>query len=156
MPLTSRQQEAAEPAQEVHRPELAWFLRVIFCGLGLTMLGLLFVARTLEPNPDGLGTHRQLLDLPPCGFVDFFGVPCPSCGMTTSWAHVTRGQLVHAFHANAGGAILALVSIPIGAWLLVSGCAGRWWITKPNHAKLAFVLALVIAVALAQWAMRFG
>ena len=57
--------------------------RMLMIGWGL--LGLLAVARWLEPAASGMGTHQQL-GLPACTTVTLFNVRCPSCGMTTSWA----------------------------------------------------------------------
>lgn len=156
MPLPSHEQQTAEAAQGVHLLEIPWFLRLVYCGLGIGMLALLVVARLLQPSPEGLGTHQQLFDLPPCGFIMFLGLPCPSCGMTTAWAHFTRGHLIQAWHANAGGMLLALFALPIGIWLVRSGWRGRWWLRNPNTLILAAMLATIIAAALIQWAIRFG
>ncbi len=45
------------------------------------MVVVLGVARWLEPDAKGYGTHQQL-GLPPCSSILLFGSKCPACGMT--------------------------------------------------------------------------
>ncbi len=75
----------------------------------LACLGLLITAAALTPDPDGLGTHHQL-GLEPCGFLSTFGKPCPTCGMTTAFAHAARLNLASAFHAQPFGLLLAIAA----------------------------------------------
>jgi len=70
---------------------------------------LLGVAAWLEPAADGLGTHTTL-GLPRCGWVAAADIPCPTCGMTTAFAHAADGSLVTAFVTQPAGAVLALVA----------------------------------------------
>jgi hypothetical protein len=83
----------------------------------------LVVAVGLVPSASGMGTHRQL-GLPSCTWPAFFGIPCVTCGMTTSFAHAVRGQWVAAFVAQPAGlllASLAALTVVIAAWVAVSG-----------------------------------
>src|SRR5207247_577108 len=57
--------------------------RLMFVAAALGMTALLGVARLVEPDLRGYGTHEQL-GLPPCTFRLLTGIACPSCGMTTS------------------------------------------------------------------------
>jgi hypothetical protein len=120
---------------------------------GAVLVGLLITASRLPPNPRGMGTH-QALGLPPCSMVQWFGIRCPSCGMTTSWAHLTRGHLGAALSANTGGTLLGLASLVCGPWLLASGLWGRW-LGRPPHEWVTLGVALaIIAVTLIDWAVR--
>ena len=47
---------------------------------------VLLIASWLTPDPRGLGSHTKL-GMPRCEFEYRTGIPCPSCGMTTSFAH---------------------------------------------------------------------
>ena len=49
-------------------------------------------------------THRQL-GLPPCTFKEMTGLPCPSCGMTSSFALLVRGDVMNSLRANAVGTL---------------------------------------------------
>ena len=45
----------------------------------------------------------------------FFGRPCPTCGMTTSFAHAAKGHFIEAAKTQPAGFLLAL------------GCTGTFW-----------------------------
>lgn len=122
---------------------------------GASIFLLLLVARCLTPNPTGMGTHQRL-GLPPCGFVVMFGMPCPSCGMTTSWSWLTRGDLIRSWQANPGGLSLGLFVGVMAPWMLISGIRGHWW---PLNCSPLYVLAaglLVIAISVTQWVIRIS
>jgi hypothetical protein len=134
---------------------MRWLHRLVLLAAGALLLGLLATAAWLTPNPRGMGTHQQL-GLPPCTIVAWYGVPCPSCGMTTAWAHLLRGQPIAAARANAGGALLGLLAAVCGPWLFGSGLTGRWLIGPPREGlTLAAGLAIVV-VTLAQWTLRLS
>jgi hypothetical protein len=120
---------------------------------GAILVTLLIVAAVLKPNPHGMGTHRQL-GLPPCTLVMLVGVRCPSCGMTTSWAHLMRGNLIGSVRTNSGGTLFALAALVSGPWLLLSGVAGRWRFWQPNERVLLGVGLLIIAVTVVDWLIR--
>lgn len=120
---------------------LAWILFLI-AGFG--------VAALVAPDSRGYGTHQQL-GLPPCTFRDIFQIPCPSCGMTTSFSNFVRGRFVQSFQANPAGLLLAAfcaVQIP---WGLASAWRKRLlYVTTPDVTLLVFVLA-ICAVCIVNW-----
>jgi hypothetical protein len=81
--------------------------------IGAACLALLGVAAWLEPDTSGLGTHRQLF-LAPCGWVTGFGVPCPTCGMTTAFACAADGRFLASLRAQPLGALLAVATSVAG------------------------------------------
>lgn len=121
--------------------------------VGAALIAALAVATWLKPDPRGRGTHRQL-GLPPCTFLLLFGFPCPSCGMTTSWAHVMHGNLGVAARTNLGGTLLALASLVAGPWLLACAAQGRWLVQRPDDRWLAIAAASWIGVTLVDWCWR--
>lgn len=124
-------------------------------GAGSLLIVLLVTAARLTPSPRGMGTHQQL-GLPPCTLVQWFGIRCPSCGMTTSWAYLTKGHVVAAFQANAGGALLALLAALCGPWLAASGVRGRWFVAPPHEWTTLAVGLSVVAVTILQWTFRLS
>lgn len=145
---------AALPAAEgVRAVGLRWWQRSLMVLGGAFLVTLLVVAATLQPSPRGMGTHRQL-GLPPCSLVMLAGIRCPSCGMTTSWAYLVRGNLLGALRANAGGALFGLAAILSGPWLLVSGLSGRWRVWRPDERVLLGIALSLIAVTLVDWCLR--
>ena len=127
--------------------------RALCCLTGSGLLLLLGVACWLDPDSRGFGTHQQL-GLPPCTFSSVFGIRCPSCGMTTSWSHALRGELVLAARSNAGGLLLALLSVLSGPWLLVSGIRGNWTGWYPNEWIAVVVGGVVLMTTLIDWIWR--
>src|SRR5690348_9267919 len=70
---------------------------------------VLIIAARLQPSPDGLGTHTEL-GLNRCYWIQQWNLPCPSCGMTTSFAHFAHGQLLGSFYVQLMGAVLAILT----------------------------------------------
>ncbi len=108
---------------------------------------VLWLAGRVEPRPAGLGTHQQL-GLPPCSVVVLVGYPCPTCGMTTAFAHTVRGELWSAFNTHPGGLIFALATIlalSTSLSVLITGkvWAVNWYRVSPTLLTLAIVLILV-------------
>lgn len=136
-----------------------WYLRIALFFTGSGLLVLLVVAFVLKPDPSGMGTHQRL-GLRPCNFQIWFGekwgekARCPSCGMTTSWAHMTKGQVVRSFQANSGGALLALTAVVLGPWLLISGLLGRWFFRSPDERVVLTVFITIMLVTLVDWIVR--
>jgi hypothetical protein len=126
--------------------------RVVLAIVGLGLLVPLVVAMLLQPSETGMATHRQL-GLPPCTFVMLFGIRCPSCGMTTSWAHLMRGQLASAMASNAGGTLLGLSAMAAIPWLWFAAAKGRWWFRVRSEWLLAGLI-VVFVVTLVDWAYR--
>lgn len=125
----------------------------------LTMILLsastLITARILRPSPRGLGTHEQL-GLPPCPFFHLTGIPCPSCGLTTSFAHAARLHFYQAFITQPFGLIaffLAILIIPLGILLIRSRTA----YSKVIHARgVNFLIYGLVAVYLASWIYKIA
>ncbi|QDS96647.1 hypothetical protein FF011L_54590 [Roseimaritima multifibrata] len=132
--------------------EAGWFLRLVWLVFVIGLAGLLVTAWRLQPNPTGMGTHQQL-GLPPCSIVVLWGVRCPACGMTTSWAYFTDGHWWTSWCTNPGGflfAVIATVAVPWLAYLAVTGKRGPNW----SLPLLAGVLIVGLAVTLGDWAIR--
>lgn len=83
--------------------------RIIGVMVSVGALTVLAIAARLAPSSTGAGTHVQL-GLFQCGWLSAFGKPCPTCGMTTAFAHAAHAQLPQAFLAQPLGALLALAT----------------------------------------------
>lgn len=128
--------------------------------LALTLVaGLLIVllatAAAIEPEERGYGTHQKL-GFGECFVVAQWGVRCPSCGMTTSWARLLDGQIAGAVAANAGGVLLCLLAIVTAPWLLASSYLGRWWYLRPTASLVITSLAGVALVVVFDWIRHTG
>lgn len=81
-------------------------------GAGVVALGcgsVVALAAWLDPSGAGHGTHEQL-GLPACTLAMAIDRPCPTCGMTTAFAHAANGDIVAALVTQPMGAFLALVT----------------------------------------------
>ena len=145
------------PLKTIHFHEAGFTLSPAARGL-LAMWGLFLVAGfslafSLEPDPRGFGTH-QSLGFPPCTFRTLVGIPCPSCGMTTSFAHFVRGEILPAARASASGLLIALVCAAQLPWIALSVVRGRLvGVRRPDRVALAVVLPIGLA-CLAEWLFR--
>jgi len=109
-----------EPMRGSMRPARA---RMVGAGAVMACAALLACAAWLKPDPRGFGTHTQLTR-GPCVFYFLTGVPCPTCGMTTSFAHMARLQVLRAVRVQPAGAalfVVVLALIPAGVFCVVAG-----------------------------------
>ncbi|WZO96520.1 DUF2752 domain-containing protein [Isosphaeraceae bacterium EP7] len=132
---------------------LGGWCRGALAAAALGLIAVLAVARLVEPDPRGYGTHERL-GLSPCAFLTLTGKPCPSCGMTTSFAWFARGRLDRAFSANAAGVLLAPTCLVIVPWLLASALRGRPWGTRTVAEPLVRLVVAIAAISLLAWTIR--
>lgn len=121
--------------------------------LAIGLLVLLALAAAVRPDPRGHGTHQQF-GLPPCSFQMLFGRRCPTCGMTTAWACLVRGEPLPALRANVGGTVLAVLAVGGAPWLLASAACGRWRLWVPSDTAVAWAAAAVALLMLVEWMLR--
>jgi hypothetical protein len=122
-------------------------------GLAAALAVVLVLARWLEPDPRGYGTHQQL-GLPPCHFASVTGRPCPSCGMTTAFAWAARGRFDRAWKANPTGSLLAPTLAVIVPWLLVGAARGQALGFRSPERPLLAVVVVTVAISLVSWTFR--
>jgi hypothetical protein len=95
----------------------------------LGSMSVLAIALYLQPSPTGYGTHQQLgfgkYRLAPCGMLVATGYPCPTCGMTTAFAHTVRGQFLGAIWAQPSGFLLALATMVTAVASAITLVRGR-------------------------------
>lgn len=100
-------------------------------------------------------THRQL-GLPPCTFKGLTNLPCPSCGMTTSFALLVRGDVMNSLRANAVGTLLAILWAGAIPWLLLCGLSGRPWGRVLAERTILGVIIVFMALLLLRWVIVLG
>jgi hypothetical protein len=112
---------------------------------------VLAAAAAIHPDAQGYDTHRQL-GLPACSFLQNTGMPCPTCGLTTAFAHMARGQVPSALRAQVFGTAL-FVLMAMGA---LAGAAqaitGRTILVCPNR-PVTWAYCLLWG-ALIGWALK--
>ncbi len=114
---------------------------------------VLTIARVISPSPNGFGTHQQL-GLPPCFFHKLTGIPCPTCGMTTSFAHTVRLQFYEAFVTQPFGmlaCVLLALLIPLSFILMRRRVP---WLKLLTARGSDTVMYAMLALFLAGWVYK--
>jgi len=129
--------------------------RLAALALALACLAVLLTAARLRPDPRGHDTHTQL-GIPRCLWMARFERPCPTCGMTTSFAHMADGNTAAAFRTQPAGATAALACAAAFWGALHAAVRGaRWdrvlsWLVRPA------VLWAVGALFFLAWAYKLA
>jgi hypothetical protein len=100
-------------------------------------------------------THRQL-GLPPCTFYWVTGLPCPSCGMTTSFSHLAHGSISDSLRANPAGTLLAVGALTAIPWCLASAVWGRRFGVHDYELLIARGMLVLFGILLVSWVLRLG
>jgi len=106
--------------------------RIIAALVAMGCLIVLSVAAWLEPSRSGVGSHKSL-GMQSCTLLERSGIPCPSCGMTTSFTWFAEGNLLASFYVQPMGFLLALSAaccVWAGTYIAVTG--------RPLHRLLTF------------------
>jgi hypothetical protein len=141
-------------------PVLAGWIRGAVLVAAVLLTTVFAVAFWLNPyDEEGqarrMETHRQL-GLPPCTFKVLTGLPCPSCGMTSSFALLVHGDVMNSLRANAVGTMLALVWAAAIPWLLACGVMGRPWGRAHVERGLLGLIITFMALLLMRWFIVLG
>ncbi len=138
------------------RGRTPWVVRgtllLIAAGLALVF----YIATRVQPynEDDGSamrsGSH-QTIGLPPCNFKRLANLPCPSCGMTTSFALLVRGDVWNSMKANWVGTGLAVLCAVLIPWCLVSAFRGRYLWVRRIEAALGFAVGTFTVLMLGRW-----
>jgi hypothetical protein len=146
-PTTALGAIAADPARDAMRR------RIIGAVVASLALGLLMVAAFLEPAAEGVGTHR-VFNLPECGWIVVMDLPCPTCGMTTAFAHAADGNLLASMLAQPLGGLLALsaaMAVVLGFYIALTGSRVGRVLTRLWGRRTGWLLA---AVVLLSWGFK--
>lgn len=134
-----------------------WWVRGGLLAMAAAMVFVFYLATQVHPfNPDGspmrTGSH-QTLGLPNCRFKEMTGMPCPSCGMTTSFAFLVRGDLVNSVKANWVGTGLAVFCILFIPWSVVSTFRGKYLWIRNIEGVLGLLVGVFTVLMLARWGL---
>lgn len=153
VPVEVRRDADSRPAPVGCRVSMGGRLALV--GLAMLLGAGFLLARAVEPDDRGYGTHERF-GLPPCSFQVAFGIPCPSCGSTTSFAYFVRGAWGAALRSNLSAFGLAVTSLVVIPWSLWSAACGRTWrVESPEWLALG-VIAVLCAAAIVDWIQKMA
>lgn len=144
---------AADSRRPERSPKLRKATRGLLALAALAVAAIFGEARRLEPNPKGYGTHEQM-GLPPCAFLKATGIPCPSCGLTTSFAWIARGRFRQAGRANPAGLAIAPLFLVAAVWCGWAAIRGRPLGSDGVEIPLMCGAVFGVGVSLLTWTIR--
>jgi hypothetical protein len=127
--------------------------RLVMIGLFAIVVALPIASRWLMPNADGFGTHMQM-GLPACYSRQHTGINCPTCGMTTASAWLSRGEIKRAWSVQPAMIFLWLLAILVAIWSSLSLVKGRLVGFCNWDRPLALWAWGMLSVALMTWGIR--
>ena len=101
------------------------------------------------------GVHRWVFYPFSCGFKVRFGLPCPTCGMTTSVLTFARGDILHSFYIQPAAAMMCCMLIGIGIFAMIAAIAGTDW-GLVRSIKLKYIIITVIVLIGGGWAVTLA
>lgn len=163
MPTEPVEQDAIPIARLAKPARAAKWVRIPLLAIGGMLACIFGIALYLNPyNADGsprtMATHTTL-GLPPCNFVVMTGKPCPSCGMTTSFSLLVRGDVRASLNANWTGTILAIGWAGLLVWCFASGIAAKLFFIPHGRGEtvLTVLVGGFLVLMLGRWlAVMFG
>lgn len=137
------------------RRRMPRYTRAVLVLMAVGFLGVFAVAGVIRPydadgSPRTMATHTQL-GLPPCNMVVLTGRPCPSCGMTTSFALLVRGDVANSLRANWAGTVLALFWAALIPWAALSAVRGRLLWVRNGELFVTVSVGVMLALMLGRW-----
>jgi hypothetical protein len=89
------------------------------------------------------------LDLAICPMAGFWGIPCPSCGLTRASLELMNGNWRSAFATHPG-------VVPVLIYLSVAALGARWWNRSAAFSRFGSGVGIVLLVCLTLlWGARF-
>jgi hypothetical protein len=135
-------------------PANRW-VRITLLVLTVPWFFVFVVATQLDPytedgQPLRMGTHKKL-GLPECNFKLLVGVPCPSCGMTTSFTLLAHGDVWNSLQANFAGTVLATLGLLFVPWALASAFFGRFVIIRSVEMVVFRIAVCFLILLFGRW-----
>jgi hypothetical protein len=127
--------------------------RLLAALIGSASLGLLIVAAALVPSSTGVGTHTAL-GLSQCQWLLRTGLPCPGCGMTTSFSWFARGNIEASLYVQPMGTVLAVLTAATFWGALYAAITGRPAYRLAQRIPARYYLWYLPSFAIVAWAWK--
>lgn len=136
--------------------------RKFFCratGRQRVLAGIAFLAIAAGFGLFVLGAYDKIdmsWWLRPCGFRQRFGLPCPTCGMTTSLFVFCQGKIVEAFYIQPAGALLYCILVIAAFLALFTAVFGVYFSFIRRffaNVKVRYIILALLVVIICGWAV---
>jgi len=96
--------------------------------------------------------------LGPCGFKQMYGLPCPTCGMTTAALAFVQLHLLESFYIQPAGALLCSLLVFIAFFAFFTAVFGVYFrfLERFRDLGIGWVLLAVVIVIGAGWAVTLS
>ena len=119
---------------------------------------VLALAAWLTPDPAGVGTHIQL-GLEPCIMMTWLNLPCPMCGMTTTFSLMAHFRPIDAFLNQPYGVVrfgMTFATVVIALQEIVRP-SKRWTaILNRMNGREQWYIAGLLLMMLVAWAYKIA
>jgi len=114
-------------------------------------LGLLWIMEKGEVNIERW--------LGPCGFKQRTGLPCPTCGWTTSALEFVQGEVLQAFYIQPAAAFFCCTLVVVAILALLTAVFGvyfRFIERFFTEVKVRHIVLAVVVIIIAGWAVTMS
>ena len=97
--------------------------------------------------------------LAPCGFKQSYGLPCPTCGMTTSALLFVQGKILDSFYTQPAAALLCFILVAAAFLAFLTAIFGVYFMFLKRffaEVKIRHVILALIVVIAAGWAVTLA
>ena len=94
-----------------------------------------------------------------CGFKQRYGLPCPTCGMTTATLAFSQGKILHAFYVQPACALLCCLIILIALIAFFTAISGKHFCFIErflNEIKVRYIILALLIIIAAGWAVTLA
>ena len=94
-----------------------------------------------------------------CGFKQRYGLPCPTCGMTTAVLAFAQGKIFEAFYIQPACALLCCVLVVTASLAFVTAVFGvyfRFLERFFGEVKVRYIILALIVIIAAGWAVTLA
>ena len=94
-----------------------------------------------------------------CGFQQRYGLPCPTCGMTTAVLAFAQGKIFEAFYIQPACALLCCVLVVIALLAFVTAVLGVYFRFLEHFfadVKVRYIILALIIIIAAGWAVTLA
>ncbi len=134
-------------------PVPAWLDRAVALAVLGAGVAVIWLLASVEPDARGHGTHERL-GMAECGWPQRYGMPCPTCGVTTAACYLVHWSPWRALVTQPFGAALAATGLFVMATALADLLRGDSFMTRAYSLRLGRWVIGGVLLLLAAWGYK--